>query len=118
MSSSRVLPVALLLLAISIPAQAEPASAEPEEPIAAVYYRFSVVEYCNLANESVAEGFRTERDRVVTDLGVSEEQHRAGRIAGWTAADLEWSNRGLGGFRHWCETEGVEAAAGFLEALP
>lgn len=118
MSSSRLLPVFLILLAMSTPARSEPASAEPAEPIAAVYYRFSVVEYCNLANESVAEGFRTERDRIVTDLDASEEQHRAGRIAGWTAADLEWSNRGLGGFRHWCETEGIAAAAGFLKGIP
>jgi hypothetical protein len=96
-------------------ASVEPASAEPADPIESVYYRFAVVEYCDLADAAVAQGFIVERDRVVAVAGASEAEHRAGRIAGWTAADLEWSNRGLGGFRNWCATEGATAAAGFLD---
>jgi hypothetical protein len=96
-------------------AMAEPASAEPADPIEAVYYRYAVVEYCSLLTPAVFTGFEVERDRVVAQAGADEEQHRAGRIAGWTAADLEWSNRGLGGFRNWCATEGAAAAAGFID---
>ncbi|MEX2199786.1 MAG: hypothetical protein WD711_00195 [Dongiaceae bacterium] len=92
----------------------EPASAEPADSLTAVYYRFSVVEYCSLADPQVATGFVLARDRILAETGVAEDAHRRARIAGWTAADLEWSNRGLGGFRRWCEKEGAEAAAGFL----
>ncbi|MEX2298589.1 MAG: hypothetical protein WD715_14330 [Dongiaceae bacterium] len=92
----------------------EPASAEPADPLTAVYYRFSVVEYCSLADPQVATGFVLARDRILAETGAADDAHRRARIAGWTAADLEWSNRGLGGFRRWCETEGSEAAAGFL----
>ncbi|MDZ4735851.1 MAG: hypothetical protein SGJ07_05835 [Rhodospirillaceae bacterium] len=92
----------------------EPASAEPADPLTAVYYRFSVVEYCSLVDPQVATGFELARDRILAETSAAEDAHRRARIAGWTAADLEWSNRGLGGFRRWCETEGAEAAAGFL----
>ncbi|MEX0807257.1 MAG: hypothetical protein WD044_00880 [Dongiaceae bacterium] len=91
----------------------DPASAEPADPLTAVYYRFAVVEYCSLADLQVASGFERARDRILADAGATEDVHRSARIAGWTAADLEWSNRGLGGFRRWCETEGTDAAAGF-----
>ena len=90
--------------------------AEPGDPVAAVYYRYSVVEYCSLATPAVAAGFDAERARLVEAAALDEEQHRTQRIAGWTAADLEWSNRGVGGFRKWCATEGVAAAEGFLSA--
>jgi hypothetical protein len=96
----------------------EPASAEPADPIEAVYYRYAVVEYCSLLSPMVAHGFERERDRIVAAAGVDEEQHRQHRLAGWTAADREWSNRGLGGFRNWCETEGQAAAAGFMAVAP
>lgn len=97
---------------------AGPSSAEPDDPIEAVYYRYAVVEYCSLLSPMVAHGFEAERDRLVAEAGVDEEQHRLHRLAGWTAADREWSNRGLGGFRMWCETEGQAAAAGFTEVAP
>jgi hypothetical protein len=93
----------------------DPASAEPADPLTAVYYRYAVVEYCGLENRDVAAGFDLARDRIVQEQSTNEEAHRRARIAGWTAADLEWSNRGLGGFRRWCESEGVAAASGFLE---
>lgn len=106
-------------LIVILPAQgAEPSSAEPTDPIEAVYYRYAVVEYCSLLSPMVAHGFEVERDRLVAEAGVDEQEHRVHRLAGWTAADREWSNRGLGGFRLWCETEGQAAAAGFAEIAP
>jgi hypothetical protein len=46
--------------------------------------------------------------------GLDDEDAKDQRIAGWVDADLEWGNRGLGGFRAWCETEGLTAAERFL----
>lgn len=109
----------LFFLVSILPAHgAEPASAEPADPIEAVYYRYAVVEYCSLLSPMVIHGFEAERDRLVAEAGVDEEQHRQHRLAGWTAADREWSNRGLGGYRNWCRTEGVAAAEGFIDAVP
>ncbi len=108
-----------VLLALTLPAQrAEPAGAEPADPVEAVYYRYAVVEYCSLLSPTVVHGFEAERDRLVAAAGLDEEQHRQHRLAGWTAADREWSNRGLGGYRNWCRTEGEAAAAGFIDAAP
>ena len=115
-AAMRAMAIAMVLAGAPGAAPAsEPASAEPPDPLAAVYYRFAVVEYCGLENRDVAVGFDLARDRIVLEQGTSEEGHRRARIAGWTAADLEWSNRGLGGFRRWCESEGIAAASGFLE---
>jgi hypothetical protein len=112
------LALASLMVALALMPQAlagEPASAEPADPLTAVYYRFAVVEYCGLADQDVANGFALARDRILTEQQTDDDAHRSARIAGWTAADLEWSNRGLGGYRRWCESEGYLARSGFLE---
>lgn len=78
------------------------------------YYDMSVCEYCGLVNAQVFDGFRREiTDLIARDLP-SEAQHREVRIHAWTAADLEYGNRGLGGFRGWCRTEGATAVKRFL----
>jgi hypothetical protein len=113
-----MLAISIAMTLVAAPGTAlasEPTSAEPADPLSAVYYRFAVVEYCGLESHDVVAGFHRARDRIVLEQGVSDETHRSARIAGWTAADLEWSNRGLGGFRRWCESEGAAAATGFLE---
>ena len=45
--------------------------------------------------------------------GLDAESARRLRIKGWIAADKEWSNRGLGGFRAWCREEGITAGDHF-----
>ncbi|MFQ6022796.1 MAG: hypothetical protein ACE5NW_08750 [Acidiferrobacterales bacterium] len=77
------------------------------------FYDYAVTSHCGLLTAAVEFGFRRELARVTKSLGLSPEEVRAARIAGWVAADREWSNRGLGGFRAWCESDDVAAAKRF-----
>lgn len=52
----------------------------------------------------IARG-RIDRDRVNTARGNA-----------WTKVEREWWDRGLGGFRAWCRTEGIAALERFTRA--
>ncbi len=78
-----------------------------------VVYDYAVTSYCGLLTAEVERGFRRELVQITARAGLSSEDAKAARIAGWVAADREWSNRGLGGFRAWCKTDGMAAAKHF-----
>ena len=75
-----------------------------------VVYDLAVSSYCGLITPEVEAGYHREVTAVTTRAGLSEAEAKAERIAGWVDADREWANRGLGGYRGWCETEGLAAA--------
>lgn len=79
------------------------------------YYAMVVCEYCGLITPAVVEGYRREVADLIARDGLSKETDREVRLHAWTAADLEYGNRGLGGFRNWCRTEGLAAMRRFLE---
>lgn len=79
-----------------------------------VVYMYSVVEYCGLTDAEVDDGYRQEMRELTRRGGLPESTVRWLRIRGMMAADLEYGNRGLGGFRNWCRTEGAEAVRHFL----
>jgi hypothetical protein len=78
-----------------------------------VVYDYAVTSYCGLLTAEVEAGFRRELVLVTERLGLNAEEAKAARIASWVAADREWSNRGLGGFRAWCKSDGAAAAKRF-----
>jgi len=89
-------------------------AAEAEErSLRQVTYDYAVTSYCGTLTPEVEAGFRRELAEVTARDGLSEADAKAQRIAGWVNADEEWGNRGLGGFRAWCQSEGAEAAAHF-----
>ncbi len=77
-------------------------------------YDATVCEYCGLISDDVADGFRRQMADLVARDRLDEQAVRQIRISAWTKADLEWHNRGLGGFRNWCRSEGVTAALRFV----
>jgi hypothetical protein len=79
-----------------------------------IVYLYNVVEYCGLNTGEVYDGYRREMRHLTRQGGLPESTVRWLRIHGIIAADLEYDNRGLGGFRNWCRTEGLEAARHFL----
>jgi hypothetical protein len=74
-----------------------------------VVYAYALTSYCGLLTAKGELGFRRELAQVTERTGLNAEDAKAARIAGWVAADREWSNRGLGGFRAWCKTDGAAA---------
>jgi len=104
----------LVVLAICGSGRAE----EPLPRTAALYaahYGYAVCEYCGLVNFEVFDGFRREAATLIEREKLSEAAERKVRLRAWTDADLEWGNRGLGGFRNWCRTEGIAAAQHFID---
>lgn len=99
------------------PAAADGAAATPAERYPALhraYYDMSVCEYCGLITAEVVDGYRRAIADLVARDAIDETLHREVRLKAWTAADLEYGNRGLGGFRNWCRTEGAAAVRRFL----
>lgn len=91
-----------------------PASADvSDDALTRLVYLAEVTSYCSLADERVVRGFRRERDRIVAEQGMDEKSIEQARMTGWKLAHAEWQNRGLGGFRNWCRTEGADAAEHF-----
>ena len=82
-----------------------------------VVYDLGVTSYCNLLTPEVEAGYHREIARLTERAGLNEADAKAQRIAGWVDADREWGNRGLGGFRAWCETDGLAAARHFLAII-
>ena len=54
--------------------------------------------------------FRQRTARLVGHYLLDQETVNQLRGDAWQAAHAEWQNRGLGGFKNWCRTEGRAAA--------
>ena len=90
----------------------------PETDIERAFYDIGVIGYCGLFNDAVSEGFRREVRRIVERDAIDEKSLNAARSRAMTMVELEWDNRGLGGFRGWCRSEGQDAVKRFLAVPP
>ena len=114
------LPVVVLgavLAAAAVPALAV-SFREVGTPVEVAIYDFEVAIMCGLASATVQRGFHARLATLVRDAGLDRTAFEQARMRGWAAAEREWSNRGLGGFRGWCRDEGATAAAGFAAHDP
>jgi hypothetical protein len=103
---------AIALLWLAQPGHAESGSRGAE--IKKVAYMYSVTEYCGLNTFEVYDGYRREMRHLTREGRLPESTVRWLRIDGSVAADLEFENRGLGGIRNWCPSEGLDAVRHFL----
>lgn len=78
-----------------------------------VFYDFEVAGYCGLVTNAVGRGFRLEANRLIERHALDRDTVSRLRGDAWQAAHAEWQNRGLGGFKNWCRTEGLAAAERF-----
>jgi hypothetical protein len=101
-----------MLLALAGPLAADPASRGAE--LKQVVYMYVVTEYCGLNTGEVHDGYRRQMRALTRGGGLPESTVRWLRIRGMVAADLEYGDRGLGGYRNWCRTEGLDAARHFV----
>jgi hypothetical protein len=102
-----------VLLTLPPPARAE----EAEGSLSAIVYDYGVTSYCGLLTPELEAGFKRVLAEETARRGLDADAARAERIKGWVAADREWGNRGLGGFRSWCAEDGPPAVARFRAAL-
>jgi hypothetical protein len=106
------IPVVAVLLCLGRMGHADSISRGAE--IKQVVYMYSVTEYCGLNTREVYDGYRRELRHLTRQGHLPESTVRWLRIHGMLAADLEYDDRGLGGFRKWCRTEGLDSARHFL----
>ncbi len=82
----------------------------PEAPLSLLVYKMEVLNYCGLIDDEISEGFKRRRDLIILNQDLTPEDIQNARMEGWKFGLAEWQNRGLGGFRNWCKTEGEEIA--------
>jgi hypothetical protein len=85
----------------------------PEAPLSLLVYKMEVLNYCGLIDDEISTGFKRYRDQIISSLNLTPEDVQNARMEGWKFGLAEWQNRGLGGFRNWCKTEGKEIAGYF-----
>jgi hypothetical protein len=109
---STILPALVLPVAAALADDSEIRDFEAE--LHTAIYGYAICEYCGLNSYEVHDGYRRETGELQRSGNLSKETVRRIWIRAQTDADLEWGNRGLGGFRNWCRTEGMAAAARFV----
>jgi len=85
----------------------------PDAPLSLLVYKMEVLNYCGLIDDGISEGFKRRRDHIILIQNLTPEDVQNARMEGWKFGLAEWQNRGLGGFRNWCKTEGKEIAEYF-----
>jgi hypothetical protein len=79
------------------------------------YYNDRVLEYCGLYTWDVHDGFERRVRYLLASADIDTETNRRIKISGWSDADYQYDDHGLGGFRRWCATDGRRAADEFLD---
>lgn len=92
-----------------------PVSESPEDRYFQVMYDYEVAAQCGLVSVTVERAFRVALERAGRATGFDAEALRRIRIRAIVASDREYNNRGLGGYRPWCRTDGTEGARRLLE---
>ncbi len=80
----------------------------PDEPLPLLVYKMEVLNYCGLIDDEISAGFKQQRDRIIVSQNLTPEDVQNARMEGWKFGLAEWQNRGLGGFKNWCKTEGKQ----------
>jgi len=93
---------------------ASPALADGEAPgwneLVYLLYRVEVTNYCGLTTDSVIAGFHRHRDNLLATHNITAADIDTARAEAWRLAHKEWDNRGLGGFRGWCQNDAARYA--------
>ena len=87
----------------------------PQTELERIFYDIGVIGYCGLSSEAVLEGFRRQLKDMVERDGIGPARVREARSRAMTMVEMEWDNRGLGGFRGWCLGEGEGAVERFVD---
>jgi len=93
-----------------------PARAEPGDAYSALIYDHEVAAQCGLLTPRVRQAFHAARDRLAARSGLAAAHLKKLRLKAIVAADREYNNRGLGGYRQWCAGEGRGGVTRILRA--
>ncbi len=114
-SSASIFPrpeAALTVLLALVPL---PAGADPYFDL---IYDYEVASFCGLIGKDVHDAFWQKRRHMEAAAERTPEALTEVRISAMAAADLEFQNRGLGGFKPWCRKEGMLGVDRILKQRP
>lgn len=108
--------IALLVLALGAGGAQADSAVTPDrlKALHDVYYNQRVLEYCGGDTAEVHDGYRRQVRYLLASADIDAATNRSAKISGWTDADYQYDDHGLGGFRHWCATDGKKAIEDFL----
>ena len=89
------------------------AGPKPQTNLEQILYDMGVIGYCGLSSDTVLAGFNRELGQIIDRDGIDRRDLKDAQNRVLTMVEWEWDNRGLGGFRGWCKTEGESAAERF-----
>lgn len=92
-----------LLLASVFPATA---AAPPKDDYSRLIYDYEVALICGLGGAAMQQAYKQARARLEAASPLDAEELTRRRVHAMAAAEIEYNNRGLGGYRPWCRTEG------------
>src|SRR5919206_1783768 len=88
-------------LLVASPAMAADFQKHPIGPLQEAIYGYTVAEYCGMLDPAVAEGFELQQAWIMARDGITPEREYADRHAAMRAADWQYDDHGLGGYRGW-----------------
>jgi hypothetical protein len=88
----------------------------PDAPLSLLVYKMEVLNYCGLIDDEISQGFKQQRDHIIASQNLTPADVQNARMEGWKFGLAEWQNRGLGGFRNWCKTEGTRIVEYFRKS--
>ena len=91
------------------------AGPKPQTELEQVFYDIGVIGYCGLSNDEATRGFQHQLNGLVDRDDLDAVQIRDARNHALSMVEWEWDNRGLGGFRGWCASEGQAAVERFTD---
>ena len=103
--------IATAALVVSLASLA--AGPKPTTALEKIFYDMGVIGYCGLSGKTVYEGFRRQLAEITARENSDPVEIRDARNRALTMVEWEWDNRGLGGFRGWCSSEGEAAVKRF-----
>ena len=83
------------------------ARADTPDPYYRLIYDYEVASFCGLVKLHVHEAFRAKRKAVEADSELSRDALTRIRVGAMADAEREYMNRGLGGHKPWCRSDGV-----------
>jgi hypothetical protein len=107
---------ALAVVALLAGAAAAQSPGPADDPYSQLIYDYEVALICGLANEVLHGAYTAARERLEAGSELDADRLTERRVTAMAAADLEHQNRGLGGFRPWCELDGKAGVARIMEA--
>jgi len=89
------------------------AGPKPQTDLEQTLYEMGVIGYCGLSTDTVIQGFNRELRQLIDRNDIDNQGLKNAQNRALTMVEWEWDNRGLGGFRGWCRTEGESAVKRF-----